>query len=129
MITKITFEIGDIFVYETYVIAVMFEGVNVTPEYNVVLENIAEKYFKNRPFGYISYRKNSYAVDPMIYRQTSEIENLVGFAVVSNENDELKLTNVQIEKLFLKKPFKHFFNLEEAKIWINETVKENSTYS
>jgi DUF1365 family protein len=98
----------------------MKEGVTVKPEYNDELLKISEKYFSERSFGYITYRKNSYAVDPMIYLKTSMIENLVAFAVVST--DDLRIRNLEVEKRFLKKPFKHFSNLDDAKDWVNEMV-------
>ena len=120
------FEFGEIDVFNNFVIAIMKEGITVKPEYNNDLINIANKYFPNKPFGYITYRKNSYSVDPMVYIETSKIKNLVAFAVVSVEGSPgLKLTNVEIEKMFLKKPFKHFISLNNAKLWVNEMVEQN----
>ncbi len=40
---------------------------HLTPDKNKVLEDIASDFFKDRPFVYISHRKNSYSVDPSIY--------------------------------------------------------------
>ncbi len=125
MIKSLIYDFGEIDVFKNFVIAIFKEGVTVQPEYNKHLEEIASKYFANRPFGYITYRINSYAVNPMVYLETSEIKNLVGFAVVSE--DEQKLINTKIEKLFLKKPLKAFKNLDDAKDWINALViKETS---
>ena len=124
MTTTLNFEFGEIRVFKNFVVVVMKEGITVKPVYNKDLVAIANKYYKSRPFGYITYRKNSYAVDPMIYIETSKIENLVAFAVVSN--DGLKVSNMEVEKRFMTKPFKHFSNLDEAKDWVNELIgKEN----
>ncbi len=124
MIDTLHFEFGEVRVFENFVVVVMKEGITVKPEYNDDLVAISEKYFKGKPFGYITYRKNSYAVDPMIYLKTSKIENLKAFAVVSD--DGLKVSNLEIEKRFLTKPFEHFNSLNDAKNWVNELV-ENTT--
>ncbi len=117
------YEFGEINVFKNFVIAIMKEGTTVKPEYNQDLIKVAETYFQDRPFGYITFRRNSYAVDPMIYMKTSEIKNLAAFAIVST--DGLKISNVELEMRFLKKPFKHFHNLDDAKNWVNEKVAES----
>jgi len=94
------------------------EGVLVTPDTHKFLKDIATKYFLNRPFGYVSYRKHNYSVDPRTYIETSKIENIVGFAVVSHEG--IGINNVEIEKRFFAKPFKLFLKLKDARIWIRE---------
>ncbi len=124
MIKTLNFEFGEVRIFQNFVVVVMNEGITVKPEYNKDLVDIAYKYFKSKLFGYITYRKNSYAVDPMIYIETSKIENLVAFAVVSSEG--LNVSNIEIEKRFFTKPFQHFSNLDDAKNWINElTDKQN----
>lgn len=124
MIVTLHFEFGEIRVFNNFVIVVMKEGITVKPEYNDVLVNVSEQYFKNKPFGYITYRKNSYAVNPLIYIKTSEIQNLVAFAVVCT--DKLKASNLEVEKMFLRKPLKAFSNLDDAKDWVNEIIATGS---
>ena len=121
MIKALFYEFGEIDVFKNLVIAIMKEGITVKPEYNDHLVEIANTYFANRPFAYITYRKNSYAVDPMVYLKTSQIQNLVAFAIVANE--EHKIKNVEIEKLFLKKPLEIFSNLDHAKEWVNKLIE------
>ena len=103
-------------VYDNYVISCINEGFHLTPDKNKVLEDISSEYFSDKPFVYISYRKNSYSVDPSIYLQTSKINNLYGMAVVAKV--PLAKGNAQIEKLFLNKPFEIFSSLDEAKSWV-----------
>ncbi len=122
-ITTLHYDVGEISIYPHFVLAVMNEGTTVMPEHNEELEKVANKYFKGRPFGYITYRKYSYAVDPMVYLKTSQIENLAALAVVAT--DGLKESNLEVEKLFLSKPFRHFRDLETAKEWIEEMVKNH----
>ncbi|WP_299126889.1 hypothetical protein [uncultured Winogradskyella sp.] len=111
----LTFDFCDMTIYDKYVVVVIKEGINITPEHNMILVNVTDKYFANKPFVYITHRVNSYSVDPKIYFETAKIENLKGFAVVS-ENHQAKV-NAQIEKLFFNKPFEIFSSLEQAFKW------------
>ncbi|WOD43842.1 hypothetical protein [Hwangdonia lutea] len=120
MKTTLTFSIATIDVYDNYVVSIIKEGVTVTMESNKILEDIAETYFPNKKFVYITHRINSYSVDPVNYTRTSKIENLAGFAVVSKNN--VALSNAEIEKTFLKKPFAVFDNLDDAKDWAQSIV-------
>lgn len=115
MIASLKYHFGKLDVYEKYVLAVINEGEHVVPAYNTYLVNIAEKYFNNKNFAYITHRVNSYSVDPSIYIETSKIKNLVCFSVVSK--NKINLSNAQVEELFLNKPFKAFSNLAEAIKW------------
>ena len=118
------FQFGEAKIFEYFVIVEMKEGITVLPEHNAILEEVASKYFKDKPFGYITYRKNSYAVDPLVYLRTTKIENLAAFAVVST--DGLMLSNVEVEKIFFKKPMKHFHNLNRAKEWVIKIIQEQN---
>lgn len=120
MNTTLKYDFCEIEIHDNYLIAVMFEGINLTPDKNDILLNIATKYFKNSYFGYITNRINSYSVDPSIYLESSKIENLVSFAIVSAK--QINITNSQIEKLFFKKPFKQFYTLREAIKWTEKNV-------
>jgi len=124
MVTTLKYNFCNIEVYLDYIIIIINEGVTISPEHNDILINISRKYFKNKHFGYITHRVNSYSVDPSVYFETSKIENLAAFAVVSS--NKIRLTNTQIEKLFLNKPFKHFLLLDDAIIWVTKEVKQNN---
>lgn len=114
----ITYPFGNVSIHNNYLIAIMNEGVTISPELNDVLERIAKDYFSNKKFVYITHRLNSYAVDPNIYFRTSKIQNLAGFAVVSGK--KIVIDNTDLESVFLSKPFKTFNNIEEAIEWVNE---------
>ena len=124
--TSLSYHFGALEIHNNFVIAVMKEGITVKPEYNKYLEDISIKYFKNKPFGYITNRKNSYSVDPRIYFETSKIKNLVAFSVVSIK--KINLTNSDLERIFFKKPFKHFTELDNAIQWVNDIVKTKELY-
>ena len=118
----IVFPFGTVLLYENYLVSEINEGETVTIEHNLELVKLSESFYSDRPFGYITNRINSYAVDPKTYIETSKIENLVGFAVVAQE--ELMMSNTQIEKLFLKKPVEVFRNLENATVWIESIIAQ-----
>lgn len=118
--TLVTYDFGEIELYDHYLITVMNRGITVIPEYNNTLIALAKTHFKDKPFVYITHRKNSYAVDPSIYKLTTKIENLVGFAVVSDRPIATK--TVPVEKLFFEKPFELFTTLEEGIAWANTLV-------
>ncbi len=127
MIIKLQYEFGVLEIHDNYVKAIMDEGVTVSPKHNKSLVEISESYFANRKFGYITHRINSYSVDPRVYLKTSKIPNLVAFAIVSN--NPVNLSNAQVEKLFLDKPFKTFKNLDKAIKWVKEVVNSESEYN
>ncbi|WP_066220586.1 hypothetical protein [Formosa haliotis] len=119
----ITNEFGTLKLYEKYVFAQMNEGITITKDLNNILLQIANTYYKDSPFVYITNRKNSYSVDPAIYLETSKIKNLIGFAIVSNI--PLALSNVKIERMFLDKPCETFDVISDAKQWANTLVKQH----
>ncbi len=120
MVASLSFDFCTVDIHDTYLIAVMDEGITVKPEHNEVLLNIVKKYFPNKSFGYITHRKHSYSVDPSIYFETSKIENLKAFAIVSNY--EINQRNAELEKKFLMKPLRHFEELNTAVKWIKEMI-------
>lgn len=117
----LTYPFCTIEVYDNYVISYINVGFHLTPDKNKILKDIAKDYFKAKPFVYISHRKNSYSVDPSIYLQTSQIKNLVGFAVVAEV--PLSKGNAEVEKLFFNnKPFEIFATMEDAKSWVKTVL-------
>lgn len=117
----LNFDFCTMSIYDNYLVVVMKEGVNITPNHNNVLVEVTKAHFLDKPFVYITHRINSYSVDPKIYFETSKIENLKGFAVVSNNYKAKK--NAQIEQMFFNKPFEIFTALEDAFDWANSLIK------
>lgn len=120
MITKYDFGFCNVEIYDDYVKVVINEGETVSPEHNETLIELANAHFKNRPFVYITHRIYSYSVNPTIYLETSKIENLVGFAVVSTNHKQKIQT--KLEKAFFEKEFRQFDTMEEALSWKNEII-------
>ena len=98
-------------------------GENISMTYHDALVEVANRYFKNKPFVYITHRVNSYSVDPSVYAETSKIKNLVGFCVVSR--NFMAKSTAKIEKLFLNKPFEIFDSLDEAETWAKSVIKNS----
>ncbi|MBZ9730610.1 hypothetical protein LB467_13020 [Salegentibacter sp. JZCK2] len=120
MITEIMeLEFGQVLIFQNILIAELNEGVLFNTNNNQELLNIGKEVFQNKPYGYISLRKNSYAVDPLVYRESARAENLKAIAVVS-ENELIKLNAHKVERQFYKDAdsFEVFDNLEEAINWI-----------
>ena len=113
--------IGIVTIHDNYLVSVMHEGITVSVEANQILIDLAETYFNNKPFVYITHRKNSYAVDTAIYTETAKIQNLIGFAVVSIKG--MAISNASIEKMFFSKPFEIFEELDEAITWSKKMCK------
>lgn len=115
--------IGRVEIYENYLIAEINEGKSVDVSSSEILEDIAATYFSNKMFVYITVRKNSYSVNPSVYKKTSLIKNLAGMAVVANT--PLAFNNVEIEKLFSSTPFESFTNIESAVNWAHSLLNQN----
>lgn len=114
-------EIGKIQVYENYMVSMFDEGATLTLERAYQIIGISEIHFRDRNFGFISLRKNSYAIDPTIYNYLKELENLKAFAIVSVK--EIDMHNFKIEKLFYKKSMKFFIEFDNALKWVKRRVK------
>ncbi|NER15754.1 hypothetical protein [Spongiivirga citrea] len=123
------FDFGQVSIFNDHIIVVMDEDSTVQNELVPILQDIADTYFKNKPFVYIANRINNYAVDPLIYKAVSKINNLVGFAVVSKSPNAQN--QISIESRFYDKEFKQFKELQQAVAWASDytrSIKSNSKY-
>ncbi|NNE78030.1 MAG: STAS/SEC14 domain-containing protein [Pricia sp.] len=114
-------DVGKIQVHENYMISTFDEGATLTLERAYQIIGISEIHFRNKNFGFISLRKNSFAVDPTVYTYLRQLTNLKAFAVVSVK--EIDMHNFKIEKMFYKKPMKFFIELDNALAWVKRRVR------
>lgn len=114
-------DIGKVQVFKKYMVGIFNEGATITLERAYQIIGIAEIHFRDKEFGFISLRKNSYALDPIIYTYVRELDNLKAFAVVSVK--EMDMHNFKIEKLFYKKPMKFFIDYNNAVTWVKKRVR------
>lgn len=104
----------------------MNEGSLLDVDTNRKILEIGADHFGSEFFGYISHRVYSYAVNPMVYRESAEHPQLKAIAVVSE--NKLCRETARLEQQFYtdKNSFGIFSSLEEAKDWMKEQL---ATYS
>ncbi|WP_431124307.1 STAS/SEC14 domain-containing protein [Flagellimonas flava] len=113
-------DIGTVQVFDNYMVATLEEGATMTLERAYQIIGISEIHFRDKDFGYISLRKNSYAVDPTIYNYLRGMQNLKAFAIVSKK--EIDMHNFKIEKLFYKKNMEFFIEYDNALAWVKKRL-------
>lgn len=120
---KIELDFGVVSIHENILIAKLNEGILFDVESNQKLLELGSEIFKDRNYGYISHRVNSYAVDPMVYFESANKTNLKAIAVVS-ENEITRRNAASVEKKFYKdnNSFEVFQTLEEAVKWIKPKI-------
>lgn len=107
--------------YDHYMVCTVNEGETIDIEKSNRIAVEVDKFFFKKNYVYVTHRKFSYSVDPSIYKHTSMLENLLGFAVVSN--NPISIASAKIEKSFVKnKSFKVFDTLEKAQKWVEELM-------
>ncbi len=121
VVKEYSLDIGKVQVYDNYIVSTFDEGATVTLERAYQIIGISEIHFRNKKFGYISLRKNSYAIDPIIYTYLRGLENLKAFAIVSKK--EIDMHNFKIEKMFYKKNMEFFIEFDNAVSWIKKRLK------
>ena len=117
-------DIGIVQVFDDYMVSIFKEGTTVTLERAYQIIGISEIHFRGKKFGYISLRKHSYAIDPVIYTYVRGLENLKAFAIVSKK--EIDMHNFKIEKMFYKKNMEFFIEYENAVSWVKKRVAKKS---
>ncbi len=119
----LTYDFCTLRFYSNYMIAEINEE-HLTPNKNQVLIDSAKTHYVNNPFVYITYRKYSYSVDPVVFIKTSKISNLLGIAVVT-ATPASKSGNTKIEKLFYNKPYEIFSTLDDAIEWAQQILEDD----
>jgi len=124
LITSLETEIGQFDYYSNMVIAEVYEGAHVTFEAALEpLQTGAQVFGYRTNFVYISYRRNSYSIDPTGYYEAANMfPNLKALAIVATNRRRRMLAN--LERLFMKRPIHVFSNLEDAIKW-SENFLEN----
>jgi hypothetical protein len=120
MKTVYNLDFGEIHLYPNYIVSYINSGTIINMEKFNYLATIAGKHYANKDFAYISIRKNSYSIDPNIYRMLIQIENLKAFAVVQPKN---KRSNFHLEKYFYQGNMESFCSYYTALRWINNNLQ------
>jgi len=113
---------GRVQIIDNILVAELNEGVLFDIEENNVLLELGLQVFKGQPYGYISNRVNSYAVNPLVYKNSSIETNLKAIAIVTH--DSIGKKNAMLEKQFYNdsNSFGIFETLEEAINWVKENI-------
>ncbi|TVZ51462.1 hypothetical protein [Dokdonia sp. Hel_I_53] len=116
----IKFSFGTLKVEKDIAIGVINEGVTLDLEKFKQISSTLTAHFKNKPYGYISHRVNSYAIDPTVYMYVASKDILRAIAIVT----EVKImkTNAIIEKQFVAQPLEVFHSISDAKKWIKKHI-------
>jgi len=109
-------------VYNAIAIVEIEEGVAVSSKNGLEIFERLLSIIGDQPWVYISNRVNSYSLDPNDYRHLNEIHTLKGIGVIQYEKS-IK-TALELEKMFVKKPFKTFDDLDLAIEWALGKIKE-----
>lgn len=126
MINILELDFATIRIHENLIVSECHEGILLDFQKFQKILQLGEEVFNNNSFGYISNRKNSYAVDPMVYRESAAHPLLKAIAVVSGS--ELARNSAKLEKQFYvnANSFQIFSSLEEAQLWINDILQNQS---
>lgn len=116
---ELNLEFGQVYVLDNILITELKEGLLFNAEKNQKLIELAQDIFQGKPYGHISNRKNSYAVDPLVYRDSAKVLNLKAIAIVT-DSEIVKLNVNQVERKFYRShnSFEVFDNLDQAINWI-----------
>ncbi|WP_055446483.1 hypothetical protein [Lacinutrix mariniflava] len=116
-------EDSEVFIFDDFLITQIKEDVFVEERHNEKLNEIIQKYFLGKNIAYISNRAKSYSVNPLVYRETEKIPNLVAVAIIP---ETLSMRNsAEFEKEFYDKPYGIFDNLSHAVEWVHAIIKEH----
>ena len=109
---------------ENILVSELNEGILLDVNSNKILLQIGLEEFQGQPYGYISNRIYSYAVDPMVYKESADYPALRAIAVVSDR--EIGRKSAQVERSFYnnKNSFEIFSTLDTAVTWIKESLQE-----
>ena len=109
--------------YENYLVATIHEGVIFDAPHLIKFHEIFDKHYYNRPFGYISNRKNDYTINPTCYAVSEKYNTkIVGVATLCYS--EITYRNANFTERFLKWPHSAFYTMEECVEWIESQLKK-----
>lgn len=120
-----TFENGTLYLYDDLIVGEINEGVHVSAD---VLLSFFQFFMENYnvPFGYISYRKNSYSIDPQVYKMLPKNNLLKGVAVVSTQ--KFSSLNALVEKKFFDGRYELFTTMNAAVNWLDKIIPLEDNY-
>ncbi len=107
--------------YSNYVISRVRENEILSKKQTEDLVEVCSDFYKNKPFVYLSQRVNNYNVDPTIYLNIGNVENLRGIGIVTSNISGYKMAN--FEQNFSNVPFSIFTQMEDAIDWVFKVLR------
>ncbi len=115
------FDFGNVSFYSNFLITELNEGVCFNIEDALKIAELVTIHFKNRPFGYISNRVNSYSLIPVNYLKIKEVfPSIEAFAAVTYS--EIQKSVLKVENSFLNGMLSDFDNLSDAVTWVQSKL-------
>ncbi len=115
---------SEVFTFDDFLINQIKEGASIQTHHNEDLKLVIQKHFKGKSIAYISNRVMSYSVDPLVYKETEKILNLVAIAIIPKTETMYRSANY--ERQFFKKPYKIFNNLSDAVAWVHRIIQNEN---
>lgn len=118
------FDFGYVYFFENVFVTEFNEGVLIEYDQIIkVLDQLNKYYCPDSNVVYISNRVNSYSIYPThLLKFSNKFKNIKAVAVVNYNSTSRKL--FEIEKMFLKRSFEGFENLNAAYNWAIDILKK-----
>jgi len=125
-IAEYDLDVGKFTYYPNFIIGEFKEGTYVTFESALVpIQYAIELYGDQKPIVYISHRINSYAMDPVSYKDVIDLfPNFRAFGIVAKNKRRRMIA--RLEKLFVKRPISVFEDMNSAMLWAEEVIKKSN---
>lgn len=118
-------EDSEVFIFNDFLINQIKEDAFIEERHNEKLNDLIQNYFSGKNIAYISNRYNTYSVNPLVYRETEKIPNLVAIAIIP---DTLSMRrSAEFEKEFYDKPYGIFNTLSEAIQWVHTIIEQENS--
>ena len=114
-------KIGDFHFFKNFVVAEFNEGVYASYKDLEESYDLALDYYKDRSYGFISNRINSYSINIMdVLKYQSKFKGLRAYAIVThNRSSKISL---QVEDYYFKLKRTRFNSLIDAAKWVNDKI-------
>ena len=113
--------IGTVYLFQDYIVAEYKSGVDITFDNHYEVSMIIETHFKDKPFGFITNRINSYSIDLKDAEYFNKaFPQCKAYAIVSY--DKRLHAIIKIEDQFFYFNRRRFDDLLEAVNWVENTL-------
>lgn len=113
--------IGNVFLFPNYLVVEYNEGIDITFENHYEVSVIIETHFKDKFFGFITNRINSYSIDLKDAKYFNKaFPNCKAYGIVNYKHTHKSI--IEIENKFFDFNRRTFADLLEAVNWVENTL-------